>query len=637
MDIKTWINQYPHINIEKIKKRIEKCNAVSFDIYDTLIKRDVTSPEDVFTMCEKIYNKRYGSNVIQFKKLRIEAERIARRKKRGKEVTLQEIYDELDEKMGELKTIEIELEKRITCINPVLKEIYEYCLEKKKKIFIISDTYLDSNLIKEILYKNGIEKYQALYVSSEYGVMKRTTELFQYILKKEKLAPGELIHIGDDKRSDYLMPKKLGIHSINIARKMRNTNYLLPGKDFERSIVYAFVNNRLLFCKNRSEIIGYEVYGTLLYGFVKWLESELDPNKTTFFFARDCYVVKEAYEKITKTQMQKNIYFLASRKSLITPALYKDCSLKQLEKLMISEPLQFTLEGLLRKCGLEPEHYMKIAKKYGFSSDLKLHRGRLADTENFLDFWNDAESLIKQNVKKTYHNFLAYLDSLEFCDEIQVVDIGWRGTMQYCLKNFLPDQYSICGCYLGVREDTLLDRLKYKGFYLDGENNEDKRIFLASMTALIEIFFSAPHGSVKGYDEEGRAVYDEWECIHDERSQKLLKDLHKGALKFVEDFHESPVSEIVGIDSDMIFDGLRNMGSRPKKEELRAFGNFPFHMGVGMVKAAAPDHLIKYLVNPKKAVYDFLNSNWKIAFMLRLFKIRLPYYSLFKMLYKNKR
>lgn len=70
---------------ENIIKRISKKEYVSFDIFDTLIKRDVKKPTDIFSIIEHNYK------IYDFYKRRIEAEKIARK---GKvDTTIDEIYD----------------------------------------------------------------------------------------------------------------------------------------------------------------------------------------------------------------------------------------------------------------------------------------------------------------------------------------------------------------------------------------------------------------------------------------------------------------------------------------------------------------------------------------------------------------
>ena len=74
-----------------LKKYIIKhFDTISFDIFDTLIERDVNIPSDIFY---KVGLKILGKNEAEtFRKDRIEAEEKARKSKLGGEVTLKEIY-----------------------------------------------------------------------------------------------------------------------------------------------------------------------------------------------------------------------------------------------------------------------------------------------------------------------------------------------------------------------------------------------------------------------------------------------------------------------------------------------------------------------------------------------------------------
>ena len=66
------LNTGKSINTEKIISQIEDYDVVSFDIFDTLLKRNVKRPTDVFYYIEKKWNKK------GFGEARIKAENMAR-------------------------------------------------------------------------------------------------------------------------------------------------------------------------------------------------------------------------------------------------------------------------------------------------------------------------------------------------------------------------------------------------------------------------------------------------------------------------------------------------------------------------------------------------------------------------------
>lgn len=654
MNLKQFVNSLPHITVEKIIDKVNKYDVISFDIFDTLIKRDIEKESDVFKLTEKLYNKKYKTQLNGFRKIRDEAEQEARDESWREEVVISEIYDKVIGKSvavsGKeivitakeadlLKECEYEIERMVCVPNEEMMLIYQYCFTEGKRILLISDMYWDRTLIEEILHKAHVDDYHALYISSEYGVQKRNGALYKAVLKEEKIKADKVLHIGDNKRADNIAAKLCGISTVAIPKIRNHTRYLqhVNRQDIDASVIWGFINNRVCAITSSLEKTGYEVYGPLLYLFTAWIAKETDSSKTILFFSRDCYLVKKAYELMFNKEAEKAVYFLGSRKSLALPAMRNDASLSHVEKLIKSEPVQMTVNGLLKKLNLKPSDYDNELKKYGLDLDTVIDRGHLSENTAFRMFYQDIESRIHLKACEAAEGFFKYFDSLKCTDEIQVVDIGWRCTMQYCLKNLLSEKYTMKGVYLGVREDAqVLIGNECKGFYLNGVNDFDKRCFLASMTALIEIFFTETNGSVESYDKDGTVQRCVYECKDDESSKKLVEEIQKGALKFVKDFRESPISDLIEISAKHLFDGLQQMGKKPEKTDLDAFANFSFHTGVGVVKTAKPDKLGAYIREPKKFLYDFANSNWKVAFLKQLLKIELPYYRIFSLIYKLK-
>lgn len=60
---------------DKIYKMIDNHNIISFDVFDTLICRDVNNYKDVFNLIEKKLIKEYGQIFVGFARKRIDAEK----------------------------------------------------------------------------------------------------------------------------------------------------------------------------------------------------------------------------------------------------------------------------------------------------------------------------------------------------------------------------------------------------------------------------------------------------------------------------------------------------------------------------------------------------------------------------------
>ncbi|MCD8168778.1 MAG: hypothetical protein LUE94_05580, partial [Clostridiales bacterium] len=86
--IKHIVNSGKPANAEEMFNKISNYMVISFDIFDTLLKRNIQSPKDVFDYMESLLVGQYTG----FAEKRVAAERLARKKTIEKEVSIQDIY-----------------------------------------------------------------------------------------------------------------------------------------------------------------------------------------------------------------------------------------------------------------------------------------------------------------------------------------------------------------------------------------------------------------------------------------------------------------------------------------------------------------------------------------------------------------
>ena len=164
-------------------------DAVAFDVFDTLIKRDVAVPTGLFRLM--------GDD---FYAARIRAEREARAAQSG-EVTLAEIYarpclaryDAAAECAAELAAC--------AANKPVLDAV-QTLKKQGKKLYYISDMYLPQTQIDAMLRRCGYPCFDGGFVSCTYGVQKRSGRLFKRFLQETGLTAKQLLFIGDRWRAD---------------------------------------------------------------------------------------------------------------------------------------------------------------------------------------------------------------------------------------------------------------------------------------------------------------------------------------------------------------------------------------------------------------------------------------------------
>ena len=257
--IKKKLNSGSRIDAEVLYEKIRDYNNVSFDIFDTLVKRNVEDPTDIFSIMEKTVG-------ADFRNKRIQAERRARAESGKTEVSIEDIYSYFPEE-NRRQHIKLELKTELKSIVPNLPmtEVYKKCLETGKTIYITSDMYWPEEAVKALLEKNGYIGYKKLYLSSTHQKVKSDGSLFKELLETEGLRSSELVHIGDSYKGDYEEPTKLGIKAIQIPRYYKNIEFRGDNKNdsIELNYLNHFVNNTFPYTKNPYYQFGYSQFGKL--------------------------------------------------------------------------------------------------------------------------------------------------------------------------------------------------------------------------------------------------------------------------------------------------------------------------------------------------------------------------------------
>lgn len=609
---------------QKAKKMIDSVEYVSFDIFDTLIVRNINRPIDVFDVVENEYNKKNKNKISDFRKKRVDIERKCRLKSKYEEVTIGEIYNQLE--IAEsgidanlLMNIEQSVEVDLCQFNNNIKEIFEYCKNKKKKIIITSDMYLDEITIKKILSKNNI-KYEKLFLSSVVRLTKETGNLFKYLLNDLGINPNNIIHIGDNENSDYRVPKKLKIKSIIIKNKKTDKEYYNINLNIIRSYLY---NNQLKYTDVFSDF-GYNLFGPLLLCFSKWLIGELENNNINkvFFFSRDGYIMKKAFDIINVNSGIRSYYFYASRRAIIVPSLFKCNSIEEiLGRLSIGR--KTNIETILKKMGLD-DQLENIRIKYNINTKKEYFYKDLMKDEKITKLLNDIYPLVIENSKKEFNSFINYKNYMDFNDRVAIVDIGWFGNIQNALES-LELNLDIYGYYMGLREDNKFqEKYKMKGFLFDKYHDTELDKKENEFNSIFELIFLAQHGSIKRYNNcrSEHVEFYKYE-YNDLNAKQQIVNLQNKAIDFIKKFYKSGILKYLDGDMNYYFYYMCDKLLYPDNITADAFGNIPF-LDNGIKYIAKPDKWYRYF-NVIKFIRSYKNAQWKQGFLKRVFKVKLPY------------
>ena len=319
-------------NETELREAIEGHDAVSFDLFDTLIMRKTLEPTDVFDIVEERLKEK-GIIIPQFKKKRQAAEH------RTRNGNIYQIYETLGRMQGWNQTVtetvlreEIQCEKDILIPRTIVAELFQYAVSLGKAVNILTDMYLPAPILEDILSGLGIEGYRNIYVSCDYGVGK-TNGLFPIYLKS--VCGLRCLHIGDNRMSDIESAAQYGIDTYYI----RNAYDMLKMSNLRRILIYEGSKcDRLWIGLLISELFNdpfalYHSADTVAVKDVKmlgmlfiapivlvYMQKLYDVLKTKnydgiLFGARDGYLFKKIYDEgIIEPPSVSSFYLLISRK-----------------------------------------------------------------------------------------------------------------------------------------------------------------------------------------------------------------------------------------------------------------------------------------------------------------------------------
>lgn len=631
---------------EKLRLEIERAEFVSFDVFDTLVKRDVAEPKDVFEYIERLLKKDESSCAKGFAGLRVQAEQKARENAQGREVTLAEIYgyipmDEVQRKR--LMEMECQAEIDLSTVNPAIKPLYDRCLEKGKRVYFISDMYLPAEVIGKILHKNGYTVGR-MFVSSESGLTKHSGKLFEHVQEKEGLTYRDWVHVGDGISSDYLAPKRLGISACLIERDLHINKYY-DRKLYRNNANYRqlshFIDTRIGRYTDPYERIGYAVLGPLLYGFSWWLEKEVPPERSLVFLAREGAILKKAFEIISR---RSAVYMYISRRAVNNAYLGRDESTLQSDIGRFSSISRVHTPRELVESFCLPEDVVHcLLKDAGIPEDKIVQH---ADEDRAV--LNAIRDAIRGATVEQYHLLQCYLEQLELTVKCTVVDIGWQGTMQAILDR---SEYKVNGsviewegCYYGIHHfDHNIDVQKNDGkkhAFLYGpspdKEQEKRRTVIVETLLLFEMLFLSTDPSTKGYRcaEDSRVLPEFGDPENSEDMNGRITAIQSAALEFVGDLHASPARAIFNITAGESFGNYLALANAPISELKKLFSDFHYYNSNVSVLFLSQHGLLYYMRYPKRFFRDFIRNGNRALFLRSLFKVPLPYYKILRYLRK---
>lgn len=632
-----------------ISRIIKRYQYVSFDVFDTLIKRSFAQPQDLFLLIQQYCTDEKLNISCQFAEKRKAAE-LRANEKTGRTAQLHEIYDELRLDLGDnadrLMALEIQMELDSCIPNPQCVSWLNQCVAAGKTVVLISDMYLPAQIIAKMLEKCGIREYKTLFVSCEFGTRKRDGSLFRTVLQELHIRSNQLVHIGDNWRSDFITPLSMGIKAIKVENDQQRLAETPGNIDSRDRLAYRTLKACIRNCSygmTEYERQGCEILGPMLYGFMQWLARQMrqDGVSDVYFMSRDGYIMQHAFDELKINNINAH-YLYCSRRAYQVPLLWRHSKFEEVIQPFLHAD-RMTLRSFLLRIGLEPDKYAEVVKSFGLNLDHVYEKGAFYHSKEIMDFYGAIRADAEKNSKEEYDSLRSYLCALQMPKKIAVVDIGYHGTMQKALMELIREEHwdiEVMGYYVGISPDAGLVRtgeIRAKGYLYDLDSGASHWEQTQKGIALFELQFLAPHGSVKRFTLQNgisEPVFDEFEYV-DSENQKIhemaiIREYQAGALSFVK-YMASVIPNGIRVDPEIAVFAFEQLLTQPTFEQARLWGDFRI-VNYTYSYLAAPQRLPYYLLHPKQFRKEFLECYWKIGFMRRLFRVPLPYNRIYTML-----
>lgn len=523
-----------YADADLLKKEINRHDVISFDIFDTLLVREVLFPVDVFDIVA-VQAEKNGILIPGFQFARITAEENIL--KRKGEDTLDGIYRELRDMLGlsdqdvdSLKQLEIETEFKILHPRQAVVDIFHYAKSKGKKICLTTDMYLPKSFLRPLLEKFSISGYDKLFISGFEGCGK-TDGLFSHM--KAELPAASYLHIGDNEYADGLSARMVGVDAfllpspIESFKRNHSEWFWAIDSRSEYHILGRFIMDRyqnpfLSETKRNDSVINIQEFSRLYLapictGFLLWLIQRLSQKKydKVLFAARDGYIFQKLYEWYRATyggvDLPPSEYFYASRKSLMRAAV-------------------------------------RTKKEFDIVNEKWKNIGMLT--------FYEGEGKSEFN-RKGLENYLASIH-IKHGNSYAFVEFMSSGTAQYFLQKLT--KIPMDGYYLKWYKGYI-NNLPQITSYLSIDFDRLPMLFNNEMlTFILENIFSSPESSTSGYGKNGNIVLDKEmrskeQIVWMEEAQRSISAYFK---TFVSLYH-GECGDIRASMTAMIFEEYKNL------------------------------------------------------------------------------
>lgn len=515
-----------------LAKHLGGCRVLCCDYFDTLVVRSVY-PEQTKKLAaaqlSAILDGRLSGATIYELRREIESKLCWQNTLAGRdtEFHLAELAEELQDILARMDllppawtdrdlwfdlfaSIEVAVECQVQSLRPAIVAAIGEAKAQGKQVCIISDFYIPKPYFQRILDHHGLaESVDLLLVSCVYGITKGGSgRLYKFAAELLDCSPTEMLMIGDNRRADYEMAIRQGLTPFLVDRSAQRSLYQ----------TLAIVENKTIgqpvLANDFAEIFTayapglFAEMGLSLWCFTHRLFELLIAAKApaVFFCSKEGEFLLQLFKRYQQQrfgcQPIRCHYLLVSRKATYIASLgplatedfaglfthYRDISLHDFLRSLNFSPLQ--AEDICRELGLDGE-----IRRQGLAAEPDF--ATLIASPLFEELYEEH----RQTQRSCLHRYLQSFGEDLSQIGLNLVDVGWKGSIQNNIHRALAGRITVQGYYLGLLSPTgLSDTNRKTGVLFSDVPRHSPYIHVFNNNrSLFEMLLGASHGSADGY------------------------------------------------------------------------------------------------------------------------------------------
>jgi len=624
------------------------CNLLTLDVFDTCLVRDFISPESLWHLLgRELAGQLPGvAGAAEFAWLRAQAEEAARSAGASadvprEDITLAQVYARLAAVLGwdsrqreQAAALEEECEARGLAANPAIRSVLNRM--EPAALCYLTDTPHRGLFIGECLARLGMPAGPVLS-SGDLGLRKGTGSLFREAIARCGVARGEILHVGNDMRSDGAGSARAGVAfgpllAANPNRYERRLDAVTSGAGSPGAgVLGAGLLGACLAGAGRamrlaeadrfpaalaSVVTG--VAGPAIFAAAAWvlLSAQADGIATLYFVSRDGEILLAAADIIQRelglaVEIECR-YLYGSRRAWQLPAL----SLRDgpgfgaALTALLAKPGPATPRQLLARLDLSPEEMTAALAAAvpcaALDEPFGDARGEVIDA---LAASAPLAEMARARAAAAYQATVGYLrqEKLLGGPRAGLVDIGWLGQASASLAAVAADQGTQVRCYFtgGLCGAGSEHAPADSRAYLINARGQDAALRPA-LVHLLESFCAGSGDSVTGYvqggsrweprfDRGGGAGAARWGLAdHQALVRCYVRAASRAAAKVQA---EVSLPELAALRPALIAN-LQALWRQPTYAEAERWGSFPFEGDWGVTalgRAAGRGDLLGYV------------------------------------------